>query len=199
ELESVMMEDVYSRKPKSEPVRAAEERYAYYRRCQGCKRDGEQCKNPALREGQLCYQHQAQAELKTRWERQKRALNLPPVTSFDNLQRAISIMARAVVENRIDLKVAGRLANAFWLAGKLLRLQARMAKTAKVASRMTEDITLETQPVAGTIAVVPAKDASRPCRTFGVRLRRRAKRLQQRDEHFRLRITSLRFQMGKGG
>src|SRR6476620_10384363 len=130
--------------------RSLETRYAYYRRCQAFKHDGEQCKNPALKGGEICYQHQASTELKQRRNMQLGALNLPPLTSFDNLQRAISILATAIVESRIDVKSAGRLANAFWLAGKLLRLQARMAKPGRVESMAAVEKAVEAEAAANT-------------------------------------------------
>jgi hypothetical protein len=159
--------------PKLKAAKAAENRYAYYRRCTASKRGGEQCKNPALKEGQICYQHQARAEMEERRARQVRALNLPPLTSFDNLQRAISMMAQAVIENRIDLKVAGRLTNAMWLAGKLLRLQARILQANRVERSVTVETAVEAQLVAS--AVTAEQEEYRPCRVFGGRRHLRRK------------------------
>src|SRR5262249_25427548 len=40
--------------------RTAEERYAYYRRCQVVRRNGEQCKAPAEKGAQICHAHAGQ-------------------------------------------------------------------------------------------------------------------------------------------
>src|SRR5215472_1727151 len=43
-------------------TRVPEPRFAYYRRCQRFRKNGEQCKAPALKGGEVCYQHAAMVE-----------------------------------------------------------------------------------------------------------------------------------------
>ena len=38
-------------------IRVPEARYAYYRRCQEFRRNGEQCKAPAEKDAQICHAH----------------------------------------------------------------------------------------------------------------------------------------------
>ncbi len=91
--------------------RIPEMRYAYYRRCQQFRRNGHQCKAPALKDGYICYQHAEQAATARRRQESLRALRLPgQFNDFNSIQRAISIVAQALIDDRIDSKAAGRVA-----------------------------------------------------------------------------------------
>src|SRR5260370_13199617 len=92
-------------------LRMPEPRYAYYRRCQQFRKNGEQCKAPALKGGHICYQHAEQAATVLRRQESLRALRLPSqFNDFRSIQRAIAEAARALIDGRIDSKTAGRLA-----------------------------------------------------------------------------------------
>jgi hypothetical protein len=45
------------------PGQAPEARYAYYRRCQQYRRNGEQCKAPAMKGEHICHRHAEQADM----------------------------------------------------------------------------------------------------------------------------------------
>ncbi len=116
-----------------------QECYAYYRRCQVIRRNGEQCKAPAEKGAHICHSHALQQEMARRRKEARRALltevarqmsratgrECEPAEvfcSFEGIQRAISEAARALIEGRIDCKTAGRLAVDLQMAAKLLRM-----------------------------------------------------------------------------
>lgn len=83
-----------------------EERYGYYRRCQRFRRNGQQCKAPAMKDTDRCYKHQEQADI----ERRRRAqFTLPPLVDLKTVQREIGNVAQALIQNRIDEDYAGEL------------------------------------------------------------------------------------------
>lgn len=83
-----------------------EERYGYYRRCQRFRRNGQQCKAPAMKDTDRCYKHQEQADV----ERRRRAqYTLPPLVDLKTVQREIGNVAQALLEDRIDEDYAGEL------------------------------------------------------------------------------------------
>src|SRR5690349_24364287 len=51
-----------------------EARYAYYRRCQVFRRNGEQCKAPAEKGSHICHAHAGQLAMAVRRERELRAV-----------------------------------------------------------------------------------------------------------------------------
>jgi hypothetical protein len=95
-----------------------EERYGYYRRCQRFRRNGQQCKAPAMKGADRCYKHQEQTDI----ERRRRAqYTLPPLVDLKTVQRAIGDVAQALWENRIDEDYAGELLQRLERASLLLR------------------------------------------------------------------------------
>src|ERR1041385_6533194 len=83
-----------------------EERYGYYRRCQRFRRNGQQCKAPAMKDADVCYKHQGQADI----ERRRRAqFTLPPLVDLKTVQRVIGDVAQALIGDRIDEDYAGEL------------------------------------------------------------------------------------------
>ncbi|MCU1221527.1 MAG: hypothetical protein JWN42_2724 [Candidatus Angelobacter sp.] len=76
-----------------------EERFGYYRRCQRFRKNGQQCKTPAMKDSDRCYKHQEQADV----ERRRRAqFTLPPLVDLKTVQRAIGDVAQALIQDRID-------------------------------------------------------------------------------------------------
>src|SRR6476660_7846035 len=63
-----------------------EERYAYYRRCQVFRRNGEQCKAPAMKGEPLCYKHEQEAAAERRRQNMRRSFALPPLVDFKTVQ-----------------------------------------------------------------------------------------------------------------
>src|ERR1051326_59049 len=53
-------------------MRVPEARYAYYRRCQVFRRNGEQCKAPAEKGSHICYSHAAQRAMAFRRDLERR-------------------------------------------------------------------------------------------------------------------------------
>jgi hypothetical protein len=95
-----------------------EERYGYYRRCQRFRKDGQQCKAPAMKDADVCYKHQGQADI----DRRRRAqYTLPPLVDLATVQRAISDVAQALVQDRIDEDYAGELLHKLEKASLVLR------------------------------------------------------------------------------
>jgi hypothetical protein len=95
-----------------------EERYSYYRRCQRFRKNGQQCKAPAMKDTDRCYKHQEQADV----ERRRRAqYTLPPLVDLKTVQRAISDVAQALWQDRIDPDYAGELMQKLESASAVLR------------------------------------------------------------------------------
>lgn len=133
------MGDRYSLEFQREPVRVPEARYAYYRRCQVFRRNGEQCKAPAEMGSQICHAHAGQLAMAVRRERERRAVLAEAVaemrkrgrpecemadlfTSFKGIQVTTAVMARAVIIGRIDCKTAGQMVVHLQTMSKLLWL-----------------------------------------------------------------------------
>ncbi|HET9285781.1 MAG TPA: hypothetical protein VFR24_27840 [Candidatus Angelobacter sp.] len=83
-----------------------EKRYGYYRRCQHFRRNGQQCKAPALKGEPLCYKHQEQADVE---RRRREQFTLPPLVDLKTVQREIGNVAQALIQDRIDEDYAGEL------------------------------------------------------------------------------------------
>jgi hypothetical protein len=97
-----------------------EERYGYYRRCQRFRSNGQQCKAPAMKDADRCYKHQEQADV----ERRRRAqYTLPPLVDLKTVQRAISDVAQALWQDRIDPDYAGELLQKLESASMALQLR----------------------------------------------------------------------------
>ena len=95
-----------------------EERYGYYRRCQRFRKNGQQCKAPAMKGADRCYKHQEQADV----ERRRRAqYTLPPLVDLKTVQRAIGDVAQALLQDRIDEDYAGELLQRLERASMALR------------------------------------------------------------------------------
>jgi len=100
------------------PGQIVEERYGYYRRCQRFRRNGQQCKAPAMKGADRCYKHQEQADI----ERRKRAqYTLPPLVDLKTVQREIGNVAQALIRDRIDEDYAGELLQKLESASTRLR------------------------------------------------------------------------------
>jgi hypothetical protein len=104
------MSNVKDPKPGA-PVRGKlESRYTYYRCCQQVRKDGRQCKGPALKEEDFCYAHQQQAEARARLEEFRRSLGLPQVLeSGPVLQKALEKLMQALIDSRVDENIARAL------------------------------------------------------------------------------------------
>ena len=83
-----------------------EERHGYYRRCQRFRRNGQQCKAPAMKDTDRCYKHQEQADIE---RRRRTQFTLPPLVDLKTVQRAIGDVAQALIQDRIDEDYAGEL------------------------------------------------------------------------------------------
>jgi hypothetical protein len=119
-------------------------RYAYYRRCQVFRGNGEQCKAPAEKGEQICHAHATQQATALRRERERQAVLAEAVAEmsrrgrlefgkhefeakdlfmdFNGIQVTIAKMAQALIDGRIDCKTAGRLAVDLQMMSKLLWL-----------------------------------------------------------------------------
>jgi len=118
-------------------ARVPEARYAYYRRCQLFRRNGEQCKAPAEKGSQICHAHAGQMATAVRRERERRAVLMETVaemrkrgrpecemadlfTYFKGIQVTTAVMARALITGRIDCKTAGQMVVHLQAMSKLL-------------------------------------------------------------------------------
>src|SRR5258708_8342664 len=83
--------------------------YAYYRRCQQSRKNGQQCKAPAVKGETICHQHAQQAATEDRRTRQRCELLSRSglgLGDFNSVQRTISAMMQAILNDSIDLKTA---------------------------------------------------------------------------------------------
>ncbi|HEX3091092.1 MAG TPA: hypothetical protein VHW72_00640 [Candidatus Angelobacter sp.] len=130
--------------------RIPEARYSYYHRCQVFRRNGEQCKAPAEKGSHICYAHAGQLATAVRRELERRAVLAEAVaemrrrgrpefemadlfTDFKGIQVTLAVMARALINGRIDCKTAGQMVVYLQTCSKLLwpRFTAKGAKAAK--------------------------------------------------------------------
>src|SRR6185437_2483714 len=106
-----------------------EARYAYYRRCQTVRGNGQQCKAPAEKGAHICYAHARQQATQKRRERERRAvleeaarrMAMRPTlgkeregwaardfsvaeifTNFNAIQVTLGVVMRAIIDGRID-------------------------------------------------------------------------------------------------
>ena len=128
------------------PERIPEVRYAYYRRCQVFRKNGEQCKAPAEKGSHICYAHASQRAMALRRERERQAVLAEGVAEirgkgnpefemadlfmdFKSIHVTLAVTARALMNDRIDCKTAGRLLVDLQTVSKLLRMHSRKTKT----------------------------------------------------------------------
>ena len=98
-----------------------EERYGYYRRCRTFRRNGEQCKAPAMKGDSLCYKHAQEADLERRRREMRERFALPPLRDLKTVQQSLGEVARAIIENRIDEDYASELLGQLERASLALR------------------------------------------------------------------------------
>jgi hypothetical protein len=90
--------------------RTPEPRYAYYRRCLQFRKNGKQCRAPALKGESLCYMHDAQARAEIKYQQSRRELGVRNAwNDRRSRQQAIGRLAEAVLNDRIDRKSAARM------------------------------------------------------------------------------------------
>jgi hypothetical protein len=99
--------------------------------------NGEQCKAPAEKGSHICYAHAGQRAVALRRERERRAVLAEAVAEmrrrgrpefemadlfmdFKGIQVTLAVMARALINGRIDCRTAGRLAVEMQMMSKLL-------------------------------------------------------------------------------
>jgi hypothetical protein len=93
-------------------VPVLEERYAYYRRCTQLRRNGQQCKGPAMKGETVCYSHFNQAELARFRERERNNIlgALGRLAGTRNeAGRALNNVIAAFTAGRIDAKTAAKM------------------------------------------------------------------------------------------
>src|SRR6266849_4942517 len=95
-----------------------EERHGYYRRCQRFRKNGQQCKAPAMKDADRCYKHQEQADIE---RRRREQFTLPPLVDLKTVQREIGNVALALIQDRIDEDYAGELLQELERASMRLR------------------------------------------------------------------------------
>ncbi len=116
--------------------RAPEARYAYYRRCQQFRHNGEQCKAPAMKGESICHRHAEQVDAERRREEQWRELLARPGVGFESfaaIQRTLSELVAALFEGSIDHKTAVRLIVDIQNA---IRMQKMIAVGARARARL---------------------------------------------------------------
>src|SRR5438270_4353070 len=95
-----------------------EARYGYYRRCQRFRKNGQQCKAPAMKDADVCYKHQERADI----ERRRRAqYTLAPLVDLATVRRAINDVTQALWPDRVDEDYAGELLQELERASLTLR------------------------------------------------------------------------------
>jgi hypothetical protein len=131
------MKDRYSSDRREEQPRVPEARYSYYRRCQVFRKGGEQCKAPAEKGSHICYAHAGQLAMAFRRDLERRIVLAEAVaemrrrgkpdfemadlfTDFKGINVTLAVMARALIDGRIDCKTAGQLVVHLQTMSKLL-------------------------------------------------------------------------------
>jgi hypothetical protein len=131
--------------------RIPEARYAYYRRCQVFRRNGVQCKAPAETGSHICHAHAGQLATAVRRERERQAVLVEAVAEmrrqgrteckmadlfmdFKGINVTLAVMARALINGRIDCKTAGQMVVHLQTCSKLL-WQIHRRKTSTTESR----------------------------------------------------------------
>ena len=150
-----MINDRYSPEGPQESRRVPEARYAYYRRCQVFRRNGEQCKAPAETGALICHAHAGQLSMAVRRERERRAVLEEAVAEmrrrgrpefeakdlfmdFKGINVTLAVMARALIAGRIDCKTAGQMVVHLQTCSKLLWQIHRKTKSTTEARRHGE-------------------------------------------------------------
>jgi hypothetical protein len=95
-----------------------EARYGYYRRCQRFRRNGQQCKAPAMKDADVCYKHQQRADLERRWRAQ---YTLPPLVDLATWRQAISDVTQGLWQGHIDEDYAAELLQKLERASMVLK------------------------------------------------------------------------------
>jgi len=150
--------------------RAVEARYAYYRRCQVFRKNGDQCKAPAEKGAHICYAHAGAQAMAFRRKleltivlaemvRRMRLRGRPEFEiadifkEFNAIQVTLGVMAQAIIAGRIDCKTAGRLAVGLQTAAKLLRLHHRVhGETQREQNALTTKDTKEHKGRSGDLS-----------------------------------------------
>jgi hypothetical protein len=151
----------------------SEARYAYYRRCQQFRRNGEQCKAPAMKGEPICHRHAEQADMERRRAEQRRAILSRPgagLGSFRAIQRTIGELAGAILAGSIDAKAAGWLMMEIQTAIRLRKIftaEARRrgerrrgevpAKSVKLIELRARTEVLQTKPCCSALAGRPRR------------------------------------------
>jgi hypothetical protein len=137
--------------------RVPEAQYTYYRRCQLFLRNGDQCKAPAEKGEAICHAHAAQKAMAVRRERERRAVLAEAVaemrrqgrpecemadllTDFKGIQITLAVVAKALIDSRIDCKTAGRLLVHLQTMSKLLWLAHRKGREGRKENRVVPQI-----------------------------------------------------------
>ena len=90
--------------------------------CQHIKTNGLRCGSPALLGHNHCYLHSQQYDLRRRKRNAKPpACELPPLEDANAIQIAVMEVARALLEDRLDLRRAGLLLYALQIASSNLK------------------------------------------------------------------------------
>lgn len=144
------MQQVSSPSAEGRPAeRVPEARYAYYRRCQVFRRNGEQCKAPAEKGEAICHAHATQRATAFRRDLERRIVLAEAVAEmrrrgkpeyemadlfmdFKDIQITLAVVSRALITGRIDCKTAGRLLVHLQTMSKLLWMpQGKRTSTAE--------------------------------------------------------------------
>lgn len=152
-----MMKDRYSPEHREISPKRPEARYSYYRRCQVFCKNGEQCKAPAEKGASICYAHAGQQAMAFRRDLERRIVLAEAVAEirrkgrpefemadlfmdFKSIQVTLAVMARALMNGRIDCKTAGRLLVDLQTVSKLLRMHAKETKTLPLINTDNTDL-----------------------------------------------------------
>jgi hypothetical protein len=95
-----------------------EARYGYYRRCQRFRKNGQQCKAPAMKDADVCYKHQQRSDLERRWQAQ---YTLPALVNLATWRRALSDVTQGLWQGRIDEDYAAELLQKLERASMVLK------------------------------------------------------------------------------
>jgi len=203
------MEDSYCTEHRQELNRVPEARYAYYRRCQVFRKNGEQCKAPAEKGASICYAHAGQQAMAFRRDLERQIMLAEAVAEirgqgrpefemadlfmdFKSIQVTLAVMARALIVGRIDCKTAGRLLVHLQMASKLLWMVHREGRKGRKESQISPLICADKRGTS-KIGNLPEQNMELPtkkstCSIVRSRAKRRSEQASDQGKALELRI-----------
>lgn len=106
-----------------------------YMACRHIKTNGLRCKSPALNESQFCYYHARVHSIGAQPDAKYGPMHLPTPEDAASIQLAVAQISDAILNGRIDCKIAGRLLYGLQIAAALVNRKEDVRESYMVQSR----------------------------------------------------------------